>query len=168
MRLPPSWFSCVCLFFSLSPQKCFPMAVGSALRLAWESRVSGVGRPRIRGARRWVLRRWEARPGGGMRRGRPAPRGFSGTGDASTSREKEESRRAKQLNRASELLQTIIDEVSREHFIDTAALIIEDDEADGLDDASGKGTEALAQVARKVCRVYMDELDSVFLATLLA
>ena len=74
----------------------------------------------------------------------------------------------KQLNRASELLQTIIDEVSREHFIDTAALIIEDDEADGLGDASGKGTEALAQVARKVCRVYMDELDSVFLATLLA
>ncbi|UPR04478.1 hypothetical protein HOP50_16g78200 [Chloropicon primus] len=98
-------------------------------------------------------------------RGRARGLGFSSNQGSRS----EETRRVKEVNRASALLQTIIDEVSREHFIDTAALIIEDDEREGIaGDGDLRSTEAMAQVARKVCRVYMDELDNVFLATLLA
>ena len=86
-----------------------------------------------------------------------------GAGPGPGSKGAGESERVKQLNRASELLQTIIDEVSREHFIETAALIVEEDEND--DDAQ---VQSLAQVARNVCKVYMDQLDNVFLASLLA
>ena len=79
-------------------------------------------------------------------------------------------RRTKQLEKASEVLQTIIDEVSREYFIEQAALIVEDDEREkrgGGADQKG-GSEELAQIARKVVKVYMDKLDNVFLAALLA
>jgi hypothetical protein len=88
----------------------------------------------------------------------------------------EETRRSKQLTEASDLLQTIIDEVGREHFIEEAARIVEEEEeeeeeerdgGDGLG-VKGRSGESLSRIARKVVKVYMDKLDNVFLASLLA
>ena len=69
-------------------------------------------------------------------------------------------RKSDQVARATDLITRVVDEVSRELFIEEATAYVQDDE-DVIE-------RHIADIARAVVRVYSDELDNVFMATLLA